>query len=226
MIAQPQTFELLEVRVGRPRIIGKDGRGRPIWSSINRRKVRGRHVYVTWAGTAGDQVTESRLRPEAGPGGETRFNQIHGGPNKAIYVYPSEHYARWLGELSETGSWRFLRRFRLDRLGIGRRSFGENWRVRGITEAQVHIGDAWQIGQVIVRVSRVRTPCTTLATYYGDKSIIKRMKGNGMCGWYLEVVQPGAMPTAGTIQVLEVHPEAQTVSELFAELMNTAGPAA
>ena len=56
----------------------------------------------------------------------------HGGPNKAVYGYPSEHYGFWQEELPGTN------------LPLG--MFGENFTTEGLFERDLHVGDRLQIG--------------------------------------------------------------------------------
>ncbi len=195
--------ELLETRVSLPRVIGKNRHGDDHWSSIDRQAVVEPQLYLTWTGLAGDQPTETRPKTEA-EGGD---GQIHGGNDKAVYVYPVEHYPLWLAELGHEN--------------MGGRSLGENWRTNGLTEADVRIGDIWEIGAARLKVSRVRTPCQTLMIYYGGQQMIKRMVANGLCGWYLQVLRPGLVPTHGWINIVEQNLAGLTVAEKFATKMRT-----
>lgn len=99
------------------------------------------------------------------------------------------------------------------------RSLGENWRISGLTETDVHIGDIWEIGDARLIVSKARTPCNNFMIYYGGQRMIKRMAANGLCGWYLQVLRPGLVPTHGTIQVIEQNLTGLTVAEKFAAKM-------
>jgi len=200
----PPAIELVETRIGLPRVIA-EVKGSPFWSSIDRQPTTDPAIYLTWTGLSGDQPTETRPKTEkesqgSGPG------QIHGGNDKAVYVYPAFHLLRWLDELG--------------RDAMGDRSLGENLRIVGASETDVHIGDRWSWGEAIVEVSRVRTPCRTLETYYGGQQrMIKRMTANRRCGWYLRVIQPGVVPTHGYITVIYHKLDAPTVAEAFATKM-------
>ena len=192
------TIELLETCIGQPKIIAQDQHGSDIWSSIDRQPVAGPSLYLTWTGLAGDQPTETRPKATGG--------QIHGGHDKAVYVYPWEHYVPWQAELGNKG--------------LGQRSFGENWCVAGANETSVHIGDVWELGEARLEVSKVRAPCQTLAAYFDDRSMIKRMRANGRCGWYMRVLRPGLVPAQGDIQVLSRNVGGPTVAAAFAAKMN------
>jgi MOSC domain-containing protein YiiM len=85
---------------------------------------------------------------------------VHGGPNKAVYAYPSEHYPYWRQELPGTD------------LPYGH--FGENFTTEGLSEDDLHIGDRLQIGSSIVMVRQPRTPCYKLAAKFRRDDMIKR----------------------------------------------------
>ena len=196
-----ETITLRATLLGQPKLIG-DG----VWSSIDRRLVRRQDpIFLTWTGLTGDQCTETRPKALREGGGDS--GQIHGGNDKAVYVYPVEHYQLWEEEL------------RQDSLTLGGRSFGENWRIDGVSEEDVRIGDKWEIGDAALEVSRVRTPCRTLEVYFGrEYKMIKRMMNNRLCGWYLKVTRPGLVPPTG---IITVHRDLHgiTVAEAFANKM-------
>jgi MOSC domain-containing protein YiiM len=159
-------------------------------------------VYCTPTGLACDLPTETDLKDPDDPGA----GQVHGGFDKALYVFPEEHYAEWLRELGEAC--------------LRDRSFGENWVIRGAMEAEVHLGDRWQLAAAEFEVSKVRTPCVTLEAYFGGRQhMVRRMTTNGLCGWYLRVRKPGLIPVSGTIQVTRRNLDGLTVAEAFAHKM-------
>jgi MOSC domain-containing protein YiiM len=195
-----------ETRLGQPEVIGRNRDGSHRWSSINRKRTGADNLFLTWTGLEGDKVTEDRPKT-ADEGG---VGQIHGGNDKAVYVYSSKHYPLWVAELGEAG--------------LAGRSLGENWRV-DVTETDVHIGDRWALGDALLEVSRVRTPCTTLVAYFGGQQMIKRMTANGLCGWYMQVIRPGLVPTRGAIEVVSQNLSGPTVALAFAAKMNKRGAA-
>ncbi len=95
---------------------------------------------------------------------------VHGGPNKAAYGYPAEHYAPWSVELSEQS------------LPWG--SFGENFTIERMLETDVYIGDRYRLGGAIVRVTTPRLPCFKLAAKFRTDDIIQRFLDTGRCGFY------------------------------------------
>jgi MOSC domain-containing protein YiiM len=121
--------------------------------------------------------------------GDVQVNRkYHGGPDKAVCAYASDHYAHWtrvLGRALPDGS------------------FGENFTLSGLLEAEVHIGDVFKVGTAQVQISQPRQPCGTLAARFGIKDFVKRVIDSGMTGWYFRVLEPG-MVRAGDRLELQV----------------------
>lgn len=107
---------------------------------------------------------------------------VHGGPNKAVYGYPLEHYALWRAELPE--------------LAFEAGMFGENFTTEGLNEAELLIGERFRVGTAEVRVSEPRMPCYKLGVRFGQADMVKRFLASRRSGFYFAVVQPG-MVTAG-----------------------------
>ena len=122
---------------------------------------------------------------------------VHGGLDKAVYVYPVEHYAFWqtvslqakvVGVTPETP----LRHGKM----------GENLTVHGITEDRIWIGDRLQMGSVILRVDAPRNPCFKFNVTMGFTHAVKMMIQSGYCGFYCSVVEPGILTAGDLITVL------------------------
>jgi MOSC domain-containing protein YiiM/ferredoxin-NADP reductase len=117
---------------------------------------------------------------------------VHGGVDKAIYAYPSANYAPWRDEFPEHSSiW-----------GLG--SLGENLALAGLDESEVHIGDIFRLGSVILQVTQPRKPCFKLALRYNnDQRIASRMVLEGRTGWYFRVLQEGRLSEGQSLMLLE-----------------------
>jgi MOSC domain-containing protein YiiM len=176
------TLTLESVYVGTPQIIG-DG-VQEIWSAIRKARVGTSEITLGETGLEGDRQADL---------------MAHGGPDKAVYVYPTANYDFWRSQ-----------DYDLEPGGIG-----ENLAVAGPDEHQVRIGDMWEWGEALVQVSQPRTPCYKLAAHTGRKDVAAQMVGSGRCGWYLRVLRPGRVPTAGGLRLVETAPEAPTVHALF-----------
>jgi MOSC domain-containing protein YiiM len=121
---------------------------------------------------------------------------VHGGPDKAVYAYPSEHFEGWAAELEQE---------------IGPGAFGENLTTSGATEDDVCIGDRWTWGDAVLEVCQPRSPCYKLTMHRGRGDVGRRMRETDRSGWYLRVLQEGSVPVAGPVEVVERHPVGATV---------------
>lgn len=105
----------------------------------------------------------------------------HGGPDKAVNVYPSEHYSWWEAELASE----------LDKEPLPPAAFGENFTTAGLLEGDVCIGDVFEVGEARVQVSQPRQPCWKLARCREIRGLALRVQQTGRTGWYFRVLQEG-----------------------------------
>jgi MOSC domain-containing protein YiiM len=111
---------------------------------------------------------------------------VHGGVNKALYAYPSEHYDFWRTELARTDlSW-----------GM----FGENFTTEGLLEDAVYIGDRFRVGEAEIIAKGPRTPCYKLGIKFGRADIIKRFLIGGRPGIYFTVLREGMVEAGDAIE--------------------------
>jgi MOSC domain-containing protein YiiM len=120
----------------------------------------------------------------------------HGGPDKAVCVYPHDHYAYWERELG-------------GRLEPG--AFSENLTVAGARETEVCLGDVWQIGEALAQVSQPRQPCAKLAGKRGRKELPELIHATGFSGFYLRVLRQGWVRAGDPATLVERHPAEVTV---------------
>ena len=109
---------------------------------------------------------------------------VHGGIEKAIYVYPHEHYPFWNALLS-----RELKK----PMDLQPGAMGENFTITGLLEENVYVGDTLQIGDLKFVVTKLREPCFKFNARMGYKGAAKAMLQSGYCGWYMRVVTPGTL---------------------------------
>ena len=115
----------------------------------------------------------------------------HGGPEKAVCCYASEHYPEWratLGESAET-------------FPFG--AFGENFTLAGLTEDTVRIGDIYQVGTARVQVSQPRMPCWKLGRRWERPALPLAVQASGRTGYYFRVLEPGEVGAGDTLTRLE-----------------------
>jgi MOSC domain-containing protein YiiM len=126
--------------------------------------------------------------------------KVHGGIDKAVYVYPSEHYSFWKRELQQ------------DALDWG--AFGENVTSEGLSEDAVSIGDELGIGTAVFQVTQPRLPCFKLAAKFEREDIIKTLLRSRRTGFYLKVLAEGFMEAGQAIHLLTRDPQHVTIREL------------
>ncbi len=115
--------------------------------------------------------------------------RVHGGADKAVYVYPFEHYAFWAGELG--------------RHDFSHGQFGENFTTRGLLEDEVSIGDVFRIGGARVQVTQPRSPCFKLGIRMGDENFPGRFATANRTGFYLRVLEEGVVKAGDAIALIE-----------------------
>ncbi len=112
-------------------------------------------------------------------GDEQADQSAHGGADRALHLYPPQHYKVWRAE------------FPRDAQKFEPGTFGENISTPGWSEESVCIGDEFRIGTAIVAVSEPRIPCSKLNHRFGIPTLVKRVHDTGLTGWFFRVLQPG-----------------------------------
>lgn len=159
------------VQVGKLDEIEVDGR--LVRSGIRKRPVAG-EVRVTRLGLVGDAQGDLR---------------VHGGPHRAVYAYPIEHYDHW-ADVADGGSW-------------GPGAVGENLTTRGLDEESVCIGDVLRVGTCLLQVSQPRAPCATLAARVGSREFPRLFSRSGRVGFYLRVLSEGFVRGGDVIETVQ-----------------------
>jgi MOSC domain-containing protein YiiM len=126
-------------------------------------------------------------------GDEQADLSVHGGIEKAIYVYPAEHYAFWNELLT-----RETKKTTLLKHG----AIGENFTIEGLLETEVFIGDKLIIDDLEFVVVKLREPCFKFNATLGYKGAAKAMVQSGFCGWYLRVLKTGTMAAGAQITII------------------------
>src|SRR6266699_616873 len=175
-------MKLLSVNVGLPREI--EWKGKIVRTSIFKAPVPGR-VRVAKLNLEGDQQSDL---------------SVHGGIDKAVYAYPSEHYPFWRRELPGIElPW-----------GV----FGENFTTEGLLEETLHIGDRLRIGSAEFMVTQPRMPCFKLGIRFGRPDIVKRFLQSGRTGFYLAVTREGEVTAGDAVASIARHELAVSVAEI------------
>ena len=169
--------------------------GRAVLTAIFKTAVSG-PVPVAPLGLAGDEQADL---------------SVHGGLDKAVYAYPSEHYPFWADARAHIGHAEID-----DALLFG--SIGENLTLEGLLETQVWIGDVFQFPHCRLRVTSPRDPCYKFSAAMGYGGAARTMTQTGFCGWYLAVDEPGTISAGESFEVLP-GPRTLSVPQAFTAMM-------
>jgi MOSC domain-containing protein YiiM len=150
-------------------------------------------------GGAKKPVTRAVLRFENFDGDRQADQVNHGGFEKAVCVYPFEHYPYWSRQLGRD-------------LKPG--AFSENLTVSGAIETEVCVGDVFRIGEAMVQVSQPRMPCNKLAGKNESKMLPKLIADTGYTGFYMRVLSEGLVATDDSFDLERPHPERITIAEV------------
>lgn len=174
--------QVISVNVGEPRrlIVGEI----PVITAIFKSPVDGR-VAIRRHNLSGDRQADLT---------------VHGGPNKAVYLYSAEHYSYWAGELPGM------------ELPFG--MFGENLTAVGMTEEIVRIGDRFRVSSAVLEVTQPRMPCYKLGIRFGRADMVKRFWQSGRSGIYFSVVEEGDVASGDPIEQVGIGPENITIADV------------
>jgi MOSC domain-containing protein YiiM len=125
---------------------------------------------------------------------------VHGGPEKAVYSYAAEHYPWWQEQLPD--------------LELPHGIFGENLTTTGLLEDEVYIGDEFQVGSAVIRVTQPRLPCYKLGVRLGRADVIKKFMRSGKSGIYFAVVQEGELGPDDELRYLRSDEHGIKVSDI------------
>jgi MOSC domain-containing protein YiiM len=175
-------MKLIAVSVGGPREV--EWGGRNVQTSIFKTPVSGR-VNVTRGNVQGDKQSDL---------------SVHGGPLKAVYAYPVEHYRSWRVELQDA------------KLTWG--AFGENLTTEGMLEDEVCIGDRYRVGTTELVVTQPRMPCYKLAIRFGRPDMVKRFLRSGRSGFYFSVEREGDVGAGDAIERIARDESGLTIADV------------
>jgi MOSC domain-containing protein YiiM len=184
-------MKIISVNVGLPREV--TWKGKTISTGIFKEPVNDR-VMVRSLNLDGDRQADLT---------------VHGGADKAVYVYPFEHYDYWRGELPEA------------ELTLG--NFGENFTTTGLREDEVNIGDCFHIGTVKLMVTQPRMPCYKLGIRFGRPDMVKRFLASRRTGFYFRVLQEGEVEVGDTLELVSRDENNVTVADITQLYVNAEG---
>ena len=172
-------MKIISLNVGLPRTF-QDARGQDVLTSIFKSAVAG-----------------PRLLRRMNLDGDLQSDlTVHGGKNKAVYAYPSEHYAYWREQLPDYEfTWG---------------NFGENFTTEGLSEDHAFLGDRYKIGGATIKVTQPRMPCFKLGIRFARPDMVKRFWESRRSGVYFSVVEEGMVDVGDTFE--RVHEDERRIS--------------
>ncbi|UOQ43854.1 MOSC domain-containing protein [Halobacillus salinarum] len=175
------SFKLRSLNLGKPEVYQTD-QGK--LESAYRKKPVQHPVYLTKLNFEGDEQADKKH---------------HGGLDKAVCLYPAQHYHYWENEYGRSFSYP---------------AFGENITVDGIEEKSVHIGDVFQLGMAKLQVSEPRKPCYIIARTHGIKDFPARVTKCGYTGFYLRVMEEGHVQVGDEMELIREDPSKVTIKQV------------
>lgn len=125
---------------------------------------------------------------------------VHGGADKAVYAYPSEHYAYWRKELPD--------------MDLPWGMFGENFTTEGLDAEAVRIGDRFAIGKAEVIATQPRLPCFKLGIKFGRADMVKRFLQSRRTGLYFSVAKEGVVEAGDEIRLVGQDQHEVTIADI------------
>lgn len=175
-------MKLISLNVARPRLTVY--KGTTINTGIFKKPVSGRIVLRT-LNLDGDQQADL---------------SVHGGPYKAVYAYPSEHYGYWRQEFPG--------------MELPWGTFGENFTTEGLSENDLHVGDHFRVGSSALMVRQPRMPCYKLAAKFQRDDMIERFLVSGRSGFYFSVEQEGEVGVGDSFELISQNQDGITIAEM------------
>jgi MOSC domain-containing protein YiiM len=161
------TPKILSINVSLPKEI--DFEGQKVTTGIFKEPIEGR-IMLRTLNLDGDKQADLT---------------VHGGPDKAVYAYPIEHYEFW--------------RKVYPSMEMPNGMFGENFTIEGLMESEVSVGDAFEIGSSKVIATQPRMPCYKLGVKFGRMDVLKKFLASGRSGIYFKVLEEGEVGAGDSI---------------------------
>lgn len=139
------------------------------------------------------------LGPQGFEGDEQADLNVHGGVEKAAYIYSADAYAWWSSELGHA---------------LAPAEFGENLTVTGLGDDVVNVGDHLRVGEALVEVTGPREPCYKLGIRMGDHRFPARFRAAGRTGFYVRVIAPGSVGAGDRVERVFADPHRLTIAEV------------
>ncbi|HSP22029.1 MAG TPA: MOSC domain-containing protein [Planococcus sp. (in: firmicutes)] len=180
-----QKAEIKYFAIGMPEKLSY-GEGKEMLTAICKKPVQ--QAFLSKEGFQGDGVADTKH---------------HGGPERAVCIYPYEHYARWEKEFG---------------IGLPPAAFGENLTLTNMLEETIHIGDIIRIGEAVVQVTQGRVPCNTIDRRLEMAPLLKVMVKTGYTGYLCRVLEEGMVASDDRAELIER--DSKRITVLFANNVN------
>ncbi|WP_040759211.1 MOSC domain-containing protein [Sporosarcina newyorkensis] len=181
-IYQKQPAEIASIFVGKPKVIGQQNADHPMereWKTSIFKEPFDGQIFLGMTNLEGDEQADLKH---------------HGGPEKAVFSYPSEHYHYWQNKLGNSE--------------IKPGGMGENFSTINLQESDVAIGDIYEVGEAVIQVSQPRQPCWKPARRFQIQNLAILLQNSGRTGWYYRVLQEGFVEAGQSVQLRDrVAPE-------------------
>ncbi len=141
---------------------------------------------------------------------EQADRRVHGGPEKAVHLYPLDHHAFWAEWLDDGAAIALL-----SEPG----AFGSNLAVSGISESDVHIGDRFRLGTALLEINQPRQPCWKVDHRFGVKGMTATIVSSARSGWYFRVIEIGECEAGDTLERVELGDQSWSVKRVFKALV-------
>lgn len=176
-------MKIVSLNVGLPKFVERHGE--PVSTGIFKEPVAGR-VMLRTLNLDGDRQADL---------------SVHGGPSKAVYAYPAEHYPYWRLELPD--------------LELPWGMFGENLTTEGLHEDELNIGDEFRVGTATIMVTQPRLPCYKLGIRFGRTDIIKRFLASERTGLYFAVLEEGEVGAGDRFELVRKNEPSVRLSDIL-----------
>lgn len=176
-------MKIISTNIGRMREVNWNGR--TITTGIYKESVH-EPLYLSESGVRRDHVADLK---------------VHGGSDKACYLYAADHYPYWKEKYPDL-EWHW---------GM----FGENLTVEGLDEGKVMIGDVYRVGEALVQVSQPRIPCFKLGIRMQNVRVVKQFLESHYPGVYLRVVEEGYVKTGDAMELTQSADQKISVRDVF-----------
>mgnify|MGYP005813324247 CR=1 FL=1 len=177
-------MKVISVNVGRPAELM--WKGTTMRSSIVKTPVEG-PVAVRGINLEGDQQSDL---------------DVHGGPNKSLYAYPSEYYAWWKQQMPA--------------LAYPRGAFGENLTTEGLLDENAYIGDTLRVGTALLKITQPRMPCSKLQFRFQNDDVLPAFVRGGRHGCYFAILEPGEVGAGDAIDIVDRDPGMISIADVVA----------